>query len=176
MRAALLLVLVPALALALAGCVSHTPSTRQHFAPMRLAAVPPARLAGTWYEVARYPNPFEDGCTHATATYTPRADGSLGVVNRCRRGGGLVEIAGVAVPKGPGRLAVRLDGVTVAGDLRILGVSRDGRTVYVGTGLRTAGWVLHRDRHFGTEERRAAAQVFRANGYDEAALQRTDQR
>jgi apolipoprotein D and lipocalin family protein len=165
-----------ALALALAGCTPHVPSPTYYFAPMALANVPPAALSGRWYEVARYPAPFQQDCTHVTATYTPRSDGTLGIVNTCRRGGTTTSIAGVATPVGPGQLKVKLDGVPVKGDYRILGRSRDGRTLYVGTGLRNAGWVLHRDRRFTEEERRVAERLFRANGYDEAALARTDQR
>jgi apolipoprotein D and lipocalin family protein len=161
---------------AMAACTPHVPSPAYHTAPMYLVGVAPARLSGTWYEVARYPAEFERDCTHVTATYTPRADGSLGVVNRCRRNGVTEAITGVAVPAGPGKLKVKLEGVPFAGDYWILGVSRDGRTVYVGTPLRNAGWVLHRHRRFTEEQRRVAERLFRKNGYDEAALQRTDQR
>ncbi len=160
----------------MAGCTSHVPSPAYYTAPMYLVDVAPSRLAGTWYEVARYPAPFQDGCTHVTATYTPLPDGTLGVVNRCRRGGVTEAISGVATPVGPGELKVKLEGVPFAGDLRVLGRSRDGRTVYLGTSLRNAGWVLHRDRRFTEEQRRVAEKLFRKNGYDEAALQRTDQR
>ena len=85
-------------------------------------------------------------------------------------------IAGLATPVGPGQLTVKLDGVPIKGDYWVLGMSRDARTVYVGTPTRTAGWVLHRDRRFTEEQRRVAERLFRRNGYDEAALQRTDQR
>ena len=161
---------------AMAGCTSHVPSPTYYFAPMTLANVAPSRLAGTWYEVARYPASFQRDCTHVTATYTPRTDGTLGVVNRCRRNGAVETIAGVATPAGPGHLKVKLEGVPFAGDYLVLGRSSDGRTVYVGTSLRNAGWVLHRDRRFTEEQRRVAERLFRRNGYDEAALMRTDQR
>ena len=160
----------------LAGCTADAPTPSYLDDPMYLVDVQPSRLAGTWYEVARYPAFFEDGCTHVTATYTPRPDGSLGLVNRCRRDGVTEAIAGLATPVGPGQLKVKLDGVPIKGDYWVLGMSRDGRTVYVGTPTRTAGWVLHRDRRFTEEQRRVAERLFRRNGYDEAALQRTDQR
>lgn len=158
-----------------AQLVSHTPSSRQWLDPMQVVGVAPERLAGTWYEVAHYPFPAQDGCRKTTATYTPKADGTLAVKNRCERDGAVVVIDGVATPVGPGRLRVRLEGMPFAGSLRILGTSRDGRTLYLGTALRNAGWVLHRDRRFSEEERRVAAKLFRQNGYDEAALQRTVQ-
>ncbi len=156
--------------------VTQTPSARQWFDPMLLVPLAPDRLAGTWYEAARYPFGPQDGCRRTTATYTPRGDGTLAVLNRCEVDGVVQEIVGVATPAGPGRLKVRLKGVPFVGDLRVLAVSQDGRTVVLGTGLRNAGWVLHRDRRFSEEERRQAAQVFRQNGYDEAGLQRTVQR
>ena len=45
------------------------------------------RYAGTWYEIANFPQSFQRGCTATTAHYTLRDDGEVDVVNRCRRGG-----------------------------------------------------------------------------------------
>ena len=39
------------------------------------------RYQGVWYEVARLDHRFERGLTHVSATYTPRADGGVSVVN-----------------------------------------------------------------------------------------------
>lgn len=49
-------------------------------------SVDPARYAGKWYEIARYPNSFERGCVGVTAEYTIRDDGKITVVNTCRVG------------------------------------------------------------------------------------------
>lgn len=165
------------LALLLASCAPHIPSVRYLDAPLYPVDVAPARLTGTWYEVASYPVAFQDGCTHTTATYAARPDGTLSVLNRCRRGGGVTQIAGTATPVGPGQLKVRLDGVPVAGDYVILGTLRGGRVVVVGTPSRIAGWVLSRDRRVRDPNLYAAArEVFRRNGYDAAGLERTNQR
>ena len=56
----------------LAGCTADAPTPSYLDDPMYLVDVQPSRLAGTWYEVARYPAFFEDGCTHVTAPI-PRA-------------------------------------------------------------------------------------------------------
>ena len=40
------------------------------------------RYAGTWYEIARFPQIFERGLTCVTAEYTAQPDGSIRVVNR----------------------------------------------------------------------------------------------
>ncbi len=44
------------------------------------------RYAGTWYEIARFPNLFQKGCVGTTATYTLRKDGKIDVLNQCRKG------------------------------------------------------------------------------------------
>jgi apolipoprotein D and lipocalin family protein len=164
-------------ALALSACgIPQTPSSRQWEDPQRLYGISPAFLAGTWYEVQRLPNWFEDGCTHVQVTYTPRADGGLDLVQNCRRNGAVSQITGVVTQAGVGRFKVKLDGVPFAGELWVLGTADGGRTVYLGTSAKDFGWVLHRDRVFGPEQRYAAQVRFGENGYDEAALQRTDQR
>jgi apolipoprotein D and lipocalin family protein len=47
------------------------------------------RYMGTWYEIARYPNSFERGCSAVTAEYTLRDDGTVRVLNTCRDSDGV---------------------------------------------------------------------------------------
>ena len=42
------------------------------------------RYLGKWYEIARFENSFQKGCTATTATYTKRRDGDIKVLNECR--------------------------------------------------------------------------------------------
>lgn len=69
------------------------------------------RYSGTWHEIAHLPMYFQRRCVDTiTATYTPRADGTLEVRNACRtKDGTFVEATGVArpVPGAPGQLQVR---------------------------------------------------------------------
>ena len=54
---------------------------------------------GKWYEIARYPNWFQENCYSATADYELGEDGLIKVVNRCREGepeGKLREAVGIA--------------------------------------------------------------------------------
>jgi len=53
------------------------------------------RYAGKWYEIARYPNRFQEGCVGTTATYTIRQDGKIEVLNQCRKGTLAGEISSV---------------------------------------------------------------------------------
>ena len=43
------------------------------------------RYAGKWYEVASYPQRFQKGCTHTTATYTVTDKNFVWVENRCNK-------------------------------------------------------------------------------------------
>lgn len=41
------------------------------------------RYAGLWYEIARYPAGFQEGCVGVTAEYRLREDGRVDVINHC---------------------------------------------------------------------------------------------
>jgi apolipoprotein D and lipocalin family protein len=62
--------------LSLAGCTG-TPEGIEPVRPFESE-----RYLGTWYEVARIENRFEQGLSEVTATYTPREDGGITVINR----------------------------------------------------------------------------------------------
>jgi apolipoprotein D and lipocalin family protein len=68
----------------LSGCA---PFERPSAPPVRVVQrVDLTRYAGTWYEIAKYPNRFQKGCVATSATYTLLPSGrAIEVVNRCRR-------------------------------------------------------------------------------------------
>ena len=73
------------LAISLSGC-SKTTTERLQLPPLEaVPQVEPERYVGTWYEIASYPQRFQEGCTGTTATYTLRADGEIDVLNKCRK-------------------------------------------------------------------------------------------
>jgi apolipoprotein D and lipocalin family protein len=68
---------------ALAGCQSP-PVNRSPAPPLvSVASVDLQRYTGRWYELARFPNSFEEDCVGVTATYSKNADGTIKVLNRC---------------------------------------------------------------------------------------------
>lgn len=75
------------LGLALAGCGATTTELLRLPPLETVPAVDLERYQGTWYEIASYPQSFQEGCTATTAQYTAREDGEIDVVNRCRKGG-----------------------------------------------------------------------------------------
>ena len=44
------------------------------------------RYEGRWYEIASFPQRFQEGCVATSARYTRRDDGRIRVVNECRDG------------------------------------------------------------------------------------------
>ena len=62
------------------AAVTACTGTPEGVAPIR--GFDASRYLGTWHEIARLDHSFERGLTHVTATYTARADGSIGVLNR----------------------------------------------------------------------------------------------
>jgi apolipoprotein D and lipocalin family protein len=79
------LLLVFTVVIAVLGC-SRSTTERLQLPP--LEAVPQVeieRYLGTWYEIASYPQRYQEGCTGTTATYTLRDDGEIDVLNKCRK-------------------------------------------------------------------------------------------
>lgn len=53
-----------------------------------VASVDVERYMGTWYEISKYPNNFQQGCSGVTAEYTLRDNGTVRVLNTCRNADG----------------------------------------------------------------------------------------
>lgn len=150
--------------------------------PQPVASVDLARYAGLWHEVARYPNRFQDTprvrCADTTAFYTPRAEGRVGVENRCRNA--------LAEPSAPVRVA-RGTAYAVAGsnnarlrvsffwpfhgDYWVIGLDPGYRWAVVGSPRRDYLWVLSRTPDMAPADRAAAEAVIRREGFDPARLQ-----
>jgi apolipoprotein D and lipocalin family protein len=63
----------------------------------QLATVPSVdlkRYSGKWYEIARYPNKFQDQCVgNTTATYNLQENGTIEVINQCVKKDGTTDDA-----------------------------------------------------------------------------------
>jgi len=170
--------------LMLAGCAAQDSGGlfsvyRDTDVPISSKAVfEPERYLGTWYEVARYPVPFEAGCVGVTATYGLREDGLISVLNICRNPDGSEKsrIAGTAEIVGPGRLKVRFPSVPfVAADYWVLWTDSDYRTAVVGAPNGRSGWILNREPTIRPDRLSAARDILEFNGYNLSRLEEVPQ-
>ena len=165
------LLLLPVLAV-LAACGT---SYRDASAPIAAQAdFQPERYLGRWYEIARYPVFFQEGCTATTADYGAIDADTISVVNICRKeapDGPASRIEGSAKIAGPGELKVSFDSVPFgAADYWVLWVDDDYQTAVVGVPSGRAGWILARQPEISPGRRAAAEAALVANGYNPAGL------
>jgi apolipoprotein D and lipocalin family protein len=132
------------------------------------------RYLGTWYEIARFPNKFERGCTNVTATYAMRDDGDISVANACTKGGTTEVIEGKAWVVDTAKLKVTFVpwlGNIAAGDYWILDLKSNYSMAVVGAPKGDFGWILARKPTLSKADTDRALGVFAANGYDTTQLE-----
>lgn len=161
--------------------------------PAPLQALPQLDLqayAGTWYQVALYPNVFQRRCvSDTTATYGLTADGLVSVLNRCRNEDGRWEqVQGVARPVpgasflaqgqlSPATLQVRFAPDWLAwlplvwGRYWVVDRAADGRYAIVSEPDRDYLWVLSRTPTLSPADDSAIRSTLVALGFDLARLQ-----
>ena len=148
-----------------------------------LAVVPHldiGRYLGTWYEVARYPNPMEVACSGATAHYSLRTDGALVVVQRCRKDGQVVSARGLATPEEPGqhaRLHIRFIGSlgAYAGAYWVIQLGPRYEYSVVSEPSRRYLWILSRTPRLPEDVFRGILTRLQEQGFDTRRLVMTPQ-
>ena len=139
------------------------------------------RYVGVWHEIARYPNTFQRMCARdVTATYTRNADGTIGVVNACRKEDGeTVRAQGVArVVAPPAKLEVRFAPDWLAwlpmvwANYWVIALADDYRYAVVGAPSREYLWILSREPRLDDAAYAQIVADLPALGYDPAKLVR----
>jgi apolipoprotein D and lipocalin family protein len=104
------------------------------------------KYLGKWYEIAHLPARFQKGCTDTTATYTLSEDGSISVLNECRRSGKVKQAKGKAkvVDKNSGAKLKVTFFWPFYGDYWIINLGKDYDYAVVGTPNRKYLWILSR--------------------------------
>jgi apolipoprotein D and lipocalin family protein len=155
-----------------AAC-SQNPVYRQGTDPLPVAYIDQARYLGAWYEQARLPNRFEEGCQRATADYGMRDDGLISVVNTCIDDRGESRVArGRARPAGEageGKLEVSFFGPFWA-DYWVLERGENYEWSIVGEPEGRYLWVLTRERGITPAQRAAFERRIMELGYRPAEL------
>lgn len=182
-RRASKLVVLGGLGLAAIGLVACSTSISRH--PVGNRAVPQPRKTvdlqkylGRWYEIARYEQGFQKGCEGVTADYSHRADGSIEVLNRCRKPDGkLSEARGrakVVDRDTKAKLKVSFFG-PFYGDYWVLDHADDYSWSIVGDPSGRYLWILDREATPTEAQVLRLIEHARELGYDTSTLLRTKQ-
>ena len=143
------------------------------------------RYVGTWYEIARLPNRFQEKCSgDVTATYTLLDDGNMKIVNRCRQEDGEFTtaegLARRATEDGPNtRLEVRFAPAFLSflpfvwGDYWIIDLASDYSYAVIGEPERRYLWILARSGQMDENLLGEILAKVKHQGYDISSLIRT---
>lgn len=169
-----------ALTLWLAAC-DRPPVNRDPGRPLTtVQSVDLERYTGRWFEIARLPNGFEEGCVGVTATYSRNPDGTIKVVNRCRKGtlDGPEDVAEGVATVVDTRTNAKLS-VTFfwpfAGDYWVLDLDPNYAWALVGEPSGRYLWILSRTPTITREERAKLVAKLEGMGYRTQALYWTPQ-
>ena len=143
------------------------------------------RYAGKWYEQASLPMFFTRACVgDTTAQYTPQADGTMAVRNRCRTANGSHQQAD-AVARRPGQNPAELEVrfaprwlswlPMVWGDYWVIALDPDYQWAMVGTPGRDYLWILSRAPQLDEQTYAALVERARRMGYPVDKLHKTPQ-
>ena len=176
---AIFIVIITLMAFAMIGCLHM----RKEPSPP-LETVPHValeRYTGVWYEIARYPNSFQENCVGSRATYALRDDRKISVLNECYDksfGGRLRTAKGTAwgVDKETNaRLKVSFFWF-FAGDYWIIDLGKDYEYAVIGHPKRKYLWILSRTKEMDREVYEGILSRLRDKQYDTSKLMRTLQK
>lgn len=159
----------------LGACVNMPPVNRAAAPPLAsVAQVDLERYGGLWHEAARLPNQFERGCVAATATYTKREDGLIGVRNVCTKADGAQADANgrakIVDAASNAKLKVSFFGPFFFGDYWVIDLAPDYSWAIVGEPRGRYLWVLTRAERIDEALKAELVGRVQAKGYNPAAL------
>jgi len=147
----------------------------------RLQVVPHVdieRYLGKWYEIALYPNWFEEGCFQSTAFYEKLDDGQIKVTNRCRMYGPDGELneaigtASIVDNKTNAKLKVQFFW-PFKGDYWIIDLDPDYEYSVVSEPGRQYLWILSRSPNMDSQTLEFLKDKIREKGFDLSYLKET---
>jgi apolipoprotein D and lipocalin family protein len=155
-------------------------SANSQKAPSVVSSVDLKKYSGTWYEIARLPNPFERKLKCITATYTIRDDGKIAVLNK---GHYITDPAKVNSANGvawipdknfTAKLKVQFFW-PFSGNYWIMELDKDYKYVLVGDPSFKYLWILCRDKKMDETTYIMLLQKAIQNGYDVKTIIKVEQ-
>ena len=139
------------------------------------------RFVGRWYEIASFPQRFQEGCVASTAEYARLEATRLRVVNSCRDetfDGDLRRVEGVAWIDDPAESRAKLKVQffwPFSGDYWVIDLDPDYTYAVVGHPSRDYLWILSRSRTLDPEVYDEILARLDRHGYELDRLRRTPQ-
>ena len=142
--------------------------------PATVDSVDLSRYSGTWYEISKIPNSFQDHCIkNTTAKYELTDDGEIIVTNSCVDEDGEMDsstgLARVVDKKSNSKLEVSFVSLfgwqLFWGDYWILGLSENYKYAVIGTPSKKYGWILSRTPNLNDDDLETCYQILERNGY-----------
>ena len=136
------------------------------------------RYLGKWYEIALYPNWFEEGCYRSTALYEKLEDGQIKVTNQCRMHGPEGELnevigtANIVDASTNAKLKVQFFW-PFKGDYWIIDLDEDYQHAVVSEPGRQYLWILSRSPNMKTQTLEKLKEDIRKKGFDLSYLTNT---
>ena len=133
------------------------------------------KYLGKWYEIARLPARFEEGCSDITATYSLSDDGTISVLNECKRNGKVKRAKGKAkvVDKNTGAKLKVTFFWPFYGDYWIINLGSDYDYAVVGTPNRKYLWILSRTPQMDDKLFSQLIELVKSKGFDVGSLIKT---
>ena len=135
------------------------------------------KYLGKWYEIARLPAKFQEGCSETTATYALSKNGIISVLNECRRKGKVTQAKGKAkvVDKTTGAKLKVTFFWPFYGDYWIIKLGNDYEYSVVGTPNRKYLWILSRTPQMDDNLFSELIEFVKSKGFDVGSLIKTSQ-
>ncbi|WP_425637205.1 lipocalin family protein [Algoriphagus yeomjeoni] len=137
------------------------------------------KYAGEWYEIASFPQFFQQGCTCTKATYTPNEDGTIHVVNSCNlpaKGKTKTTTAKAFVVDGSGNSKLKVQFFwPFKGKYWIIDLAKDYSYAVVGHPNRDYLWILSRTQEMDSATYDGILQRVKEKGFDLSKLEKTVQ-
>ena len=135
------------------------------------------KYLGKWYEIAKFPHGFENGCTDVTAEYSLRDDGKISIVNSCTKDGHPKTAEGIASiddKESNAKLEVQFQW-PFSGKYWIIALAPDYSYAVVGHPNRKYLWILNRKPVMDSMTYNHLVLVAASRGFDIRKLVKTVQ-
>lgn len=148
------------------GCTTH------HETLKTVEKVDLKRYLGTWFEIARYDQFFERGCSNISATYSLMKDEHIKVVNRCTKEDGEKKQAqGVAYATDDSYSKLKVSFFRpFYGDYQIIMLDDAYTYAVIGEPSRKYFWILSRKKYLDEKIKQMILKKMPSLGYDPSQL------